>query len=80
MIKVQVKLYATLRRYQPHTRLGEGDSISLPEGATIGQLMVELGIPADAVKTVFVKGEMVKDNYVLHTGDDVGIFPPIAGG
>jgi len=80
MIEVQVKLYATLRHYQPHTPLGEARLISLPQGATVGQLVVKLGIPADAVKKVFVNGVMVQDDDVLHSGDDVGIFPPIAGG
>lgn len=80
MIEVQVKLYATLRRYQPQLRLGEALSISLPEGATVAQLVAKLGIPASTVKTVFVKGEIVKEEHALRDGDDVGIFPPIAGG
>jgi len=80
MIQVQVRLYATLRRYQPQVRLGEATIVSLPEGATVEQLVTKLGLPVDMVKTVFVRGEIVRNDRVLRDGDEVGIFPPIAGG
>lgn len=79
-IQVQVRLYATLRRYQPQVRLSQARIVSLPEGATVEQLIAKLGIPADTVKTVFVGGKIVESGYVLRDGDEVGIFPPIAGG
>lgn len=79
-IQVRVRLYATLRRYQPPVRLGQAHLVSLPQGATVEQLIAKLGIPADTVKTVFVQGKIVEDGYILSDGDEVGIFPPIAGG
>jgi len=79
-IQVQVRLYATLRRYQPQVRLGRARIVSLPEGTTVEQLIATLGIPADTVKTVFVGGKIVESDQVLQDGDEVGIFPPIAGG
>lgn len=79
-MEVKVKLYATLRRYQPQLRLGEALTLSLPEGTTVGQLIEKLGIPANTVKTTFIRGRIVEPDQVLNDGDEVGIFPPIAGG
>ena len=80
MIQVQVRLYATLRRYQPQVQLGEGVLVSLPEGATVAQLVDKLGLPEDTVKRVFVQGIIVENDQRLNDGDEVGMFPPIAGG
>jgi molybdopterin converting factor small subunit len=80
MIQVQVRLYATLRRYQPQVRLGEAVIVTLPEGTSVEQLIAKLDLPADTVKRVFVQGEIVENDRVLSDGDEVGIFPPIAGG
>lgn len=80
MIQLQVRIYATLRRYQPQLRLGETLFLSLPEGSSVAQLEARLGIPEGEIKTVFVKGIIVKEDHVLSDGDEVGIFPPIAGG
>ncbi len=79
-MEVYVRLYATLRRYQPQLRLGQTLAVELPEAATVAQLIERLGIPASTVKTVFVKHLIVKDDHILTNGDEVGIFPPIAGG
>jgi len=80
LIQVQVKLYAALRHYQPQIRLGEGQIVSLPEGSTVRQLIAKMDIPADAVQMVFVHGKSVQEDHILSDGDEVGIFPPIAGG
>ena len=80
LIQVQVKLYATLQQYQPQVRLGEGQIVSLAEGSTVKQLIVKLGIPASTVKMVFVHGKSVQEDHVLSDGDEIGIFPPVAGG
>ncbi|MBM4430762.1 MAG: hypothetical protein FJ026_10520, partial [Chloroflexi bacterium] len=51
---VQVRLYATLRRYRPEVKLGESLPMELPEGSTVGQLIARLGIPTRVVKNIFV--------------------------
>lgn len=80
MLTVQVRLYATLRRYRPEMKLGESLPVDLPEGTTVGQLMARLGIPAEVVKTVFVNHCQQDLEYVLQNGDGVAIFPPVGGG
>lgn len=81
LIQVQVKLYAALRQYhRPRIRLNEGQIVSLPEGSTVRRLIAKLDIPADAVKMVFVHGKSVQEDHILSDGDEIGIFPPVAGG
>jgi len=81
MIEVEVRLYATLRRYRPELKVGEALSLNLEEGTTVRQLLEEkLGIPSEVVKTVFVNGIAQELDHVLADGDRVGIFPPVAGG
>lgn len=80
MIKVEVRLFATLRRYGPQAQEGGPIVLSLPPGAPVRQLFEALGMPQDIVKTVFVNGIVREESYALADGDQVGLFPPIAGG
>ena len=80
MITVHVKLFATLRRQFPDLGIGEAMPVELPDGATVGQLVDHLRLPADEVKMTFVNATMRKRAHVLVDGDELGIFPPIGGG
>lgn len=77
---VHVRLYATLRKHLPDVPHGKSVPITLGEGATIADLFVRLNIPREQIKTAFVRGVVRDDGFVLRDGDEVGIFPPIAGG
>jgi len=80
MIKVEARLFATLRRYRPEVSLKEPIVVELAQGSTVEQLWQTLGIPEDVVKQTFVNGLQADRGTTLHDGDRVGIFPPIAGG
>ncbi len=80
MIQVAVRLYATLRRYHPEAQSGKTIQLTLPDGATVAQLIQVLPIPPGTVKRVFVNGIICDDDHVLQDGDEAGVFPPIAGG
>ena len=80
MITVYVKLFATLRQRLPNLGIGEKRALSLPAGATVGQLLLHLKLPADLVKIVFVNHRIQGEDYPLSDGDVVGIFPPVGGG
>ncbi len=75
---VTVRLYATLRDLVPGGR--QALRVDLPEGTTVAGLIAHLGIPEGTVRKVFVGGVAREDSYVLQPGDEVGAFPPIAGG
>lgn len=80
LIEVRVRLYATLRRYHPELKIGEELTVRVPEGTTVAQLAAAIGIPPDTVRKVFSKGRAVEEDHVLLGGEDVALFPPIAGG
>ena len=80
MITVQARLYATLRKYQSSLGAGEVMAVELPDGSKVTDLLEKLGVPQNETKQVFVNGRHQLSGYVLKDGEQVGIFPPIAGG
>lgn len=77
---INVKLFATLRKYLPDVELGKSKEFQVEEGITIAQLYELLGIPAEEVKLAYVNGIYCESDDYLKDGDEVGIFPPIGGG
>ena len=77
---IQVKLFATLRRYAGNTVPGQPIPVELPAGATLQVLVEHLGIPPEETKVVSVNARSQDVDWVLPPGDEVGIFPPIGGG
>lgn len=80
MIEVEVRLYATLRKYSPETGIGGSMILQVPEGTRLSDLLARLGVPQDEVKMAFVNNRPQDDGYQLHDGDRVALFPPVAGG
>ena len=80
MAEIQVKLFATLARYRPDTRHGQAFPLPLAAGQDLRSLVAPLGLPDAAVRHVFVNGRRATLDYVPQPGDEVAIFPPIAGG
>ena len=83
-MQVRIRLYATLRKYHPTAAdpsSNHGFLLALEPGATLRDVVEEaLVIPRQTVKMTFVNGITRDDAYVLHDGDEVGVFPPVAGG
>ena len=80
MIEVEVRLYATLRKYSPGTGVGEPLILPMPEGARVADLLVKLGVPKSEVKTAFVNNRRRGEDHRLSDGDRVAFFPPVGGG
>jgi molybdopterin synthase sulfur carrier subunit len=80
-MRVQVKLYATLREYAPpNTEIGASFIVEF-DGSTLGELVQRLGFEIDRAKIVMINGNRVVDMNALVKEDDlVVIFPPIGGG
>ncbi len=78
-LEVRVTLYADLRKFavpgQPGSR-----RCRLAAGATVADLVAELGIPPGELMTVGVNGELGATDTVLGDGDDVALFSPMEGG
>lgn len=80
MINVEVRLYATLRKYYPKAKKSEALKVSLRKGVTLHCLYDRLNIPIEDVKIVMVNGRAQNHDYALSDGDRIAIFPPVAGG
>ena len=50
------------------------------EGETLAGVTARLGLPDEAMRHVFVNGRRAALDTVPQAGDEVAIFPPIAGG
>ena len=77
---VHVQLFAYFRKEIPGLD-GEGrKQVSLPEKSRVSDLLSALGIPTGRYKLIILNGLHCKEDKTLSEGDQVSIFPPIAGG
>ncbi len=76
MAAIELKMYATLRKYTPP----DADRYPVTPEITIGQLLRELEIPDKSVKLVFVNGRRADLDTPLRGNERVGLFPPVGGG
>ncbi len=74
-VKVKVKLFATLRKYGP-----EEQTIDLPDNTTVGDAINMLSLPENYPLLKIVNGEHRPPKHPLKEGDELALFPPIAGG
>lgn len=78
-MKVEIKLFAGLRKYSSHER-AEPVILDIPRGSAVGDILALLEIPHDIKKIIFVNGVHGAEETQLNEHDRVGIFPPVAGG
>lgn len=74
-MNVKVKLFASLRQFGPDEQVME-----LPEHATIDDVVRSLHFPATIRLLKIVNGEHRPADHLLTDGDELALFPPIAGG
>jgi len=79
-MRVNVRTYATLCRYIPGVSAGIPIEIELPDGTSVSDLIERLKIPSREVKIAFVNGRTQSLDWLLESGDEMGIFPPVGGG
>lgn len=77
---VRVKLFATLSRYFGDAIPGTPFEIEVPDGASLADLVNQLKLPHEEVKVIFVNGRTRPMDWVPAAGDEIGIFPLLAGG
>ena len=80
MIQVRVKLFATLGPYALNGVAGAPFEMEFSEGATLGNVVDRLNLPREEVKVFFVNGRARPKDWVLEPGDEIAIFPLVAGG
>lgn len=79
-MEIGIRLYHGLNKYLPP---GEGEytrRVEVPTGATVGQVLTDLGVPKNEAMVLFVGGRAVKRDYVLRPGDVLTGLLPAGGG
>ncbi len=80
-MRVRVKLMANLRSKLPPGSKGGIAELELPNGGTVTSVLDQLGIPPGHIHLVMINGEQELDSTrALADGDELVIFPPVAGG
>lgn len=72
---VSIKLYATLRGYQPRDGV-----LQVEEGVPVKEVLHSLGVPLDEAKVVFVNGRHASLEQEIRDGDKLAAFPAVGGG
>jgi molybdopterin converting factor small subunit len=79
-MRVRIKLFATLCSYFSNAAPGIPFEMEVPDDATVAELVNRLKLPREEVKVIFVNGRARLTDWPLEPGDEVGIFPLVAGG
>lgn len=80
-MEIEIRLFANLNKFLPPGSAGRRARLSVPQNSTIRALLEQLAVPTAQVHIVAVNGRHQLDSdYVLHDGDVVSVFPPLAGG
>jgi len=76
---VEVRLYATLRRYTPSTPNGV-ITVDVPDGITVLDLVKKIEIDPAEIHLIMINGIGCEFEKIVKSGDRVGLFPPVGGG
>ena len=83
-MRITFKLYATLGEYLPEGAFENAVAIEAPEGMTPNAIIDRYHVPRKLVHLVLINGVYCdkgdRDRAVLHEGDTLAIWPPVAGG
>jgi thiamine biosynthesis protein ThiS len=83
-MNVTLKLYASLSDYLPADARHNQVQLDLPDGATVGAVIEQYRLPPKLTHLVLVNGAFVprdaRATAALREGDQLAVWPPIAGG
>ena len=80
MNKIEVRLFASLRKYHPDSADHDAFAMELDDKAKLSDLVDKLKIPRQEIGILMVNGKWQKETQLLQDKDRVGIFPLIGGG
>lgn len=78
-MQVEVRVFATLRKYVPEIPLG-GTTLDVRPGTTLAELRDMLRLPAEETKLAMRNNLHAEFTEVLADGDRVAYIPAVAGG
>jgi molybdopterin converting factor small subunit len=80
-MEVTLRLFADLRKYLPTIGSdGKKAILNVPNGTTIQELASKISIPEDSLQIILVNGHNASLDQRLSEGDELSIFPFMAGG
>jgi molybdopterin converting factor small subunit len=81
-LRIEIKLFATLKKLLPPHAQGSTATIEVEDGLTVAALVEHLQIPKEMAQLVLVNGVNIEGEYsrTLQEGDTSSVFPPVAGG
>jgi len=79
-MQVRVKLYGTLGKGVAGYDHASGLTVEVSDGATVGELLAQLGIPLKKIGMVSLDGRLAGKTAALRPGMMVKVFHPIFGG
>lgn len=79
-MQVEVRVFATLRRYLPRLGIGEAKIIQVEPGTTLGQLRDMLKLPSEEVKVIMRNNLQADPEDLVNDGDRIAYIPTVAGG
>lgn len=79
-MQVEVRVFATLRRYLPELGISEPKVLEVPEGTTLDEIRESLGLPAEEVKVIMVNHLQAAPGDLANDGDRITFIPAVAGG
>ena len=79
-IRVNVRLFATLRRFFPDYDPEKGIEVKVDQGSTVKNLIQTLQLPENEARVILINGKSKNLTDVIADGDQVNLFTPIGGG
>ena len=82
-MKLTLKLYASLTQYLPPGRDGHRIGVEVEKGTSAIGLLEQHGVPIAQIHIVLVNGVFVvpsERNNALKEGDELAVWPAVAGG
>jgi len=79
-IRVNVRLFATLRRFYPDYDPEKGMDVKVEEGSTIEKLIQFLRLPENEARVILINGKSKMTTDKIRDGDRIDIFTPLGGG
>ncbi len=81
-MKIEIKLFANLKKFLPPHAEGSTATIEVEDGLTVAGLIEQLQIPKEMAQLVLVNGVNIEGEYsrTLQEGDTLSVFPPVASG
>jgi molybdopterin converting factor small subunit len=75
-VKLNVRWFAQLREQRGRSE----ETVEVPEGARVGDVLATLGLPAGLRVATAVNTRIVGPETALSDGDELALLPPMGGG